>query len=31
VAVGQNKLQSGAAVVISKDPPPPIPAQPPRY
>jgi multidrug efflux system membrane fusion protein len=31
VAVGQLKLQSGAAVVISKDPPPPIPAQPPRY
>jgi multidrug efflux system membrane fusion protein len=31
VAVGQLKLQSGAAVEISKDPPPPIPAQPPRY
>ena len=31
VAVGQLKLQSGAAVVISKDPPPPIPAQAPRY
>jgi multidrug efflux system membrane fusion protein len=31
VAVGQLKLQSGAAVVISKDPAPPIPAQPPRY
>ena len=31
VAVGQLKLQSGAAVVISKDPPPPVPAQPPRY
>jgi multidrug efflux system membrane fusion protein len=31
VAVGQLKLQSGAAVVISTDPPPPIPAQPPRY
>src|SRR6202011_1185615 len=31
VAVGQLKLQSGAAVVISKDPPPPIPANPPRY
>jgi multidrug efflux system membrane fusion protein len=31
VAVGQLKLQSGAAVVISKDPLPPIPAQPPRY
>jgi membrane fusion protein, multidrug efflux system len=31
VAVGQLKLQSGAAVAISDDPPPPIPAQPPRY
>ncbi|WP_322517947.1 efflux RND transporter periplasmic adaptor subunit [Rhodopseudomonas palustris] len=31
VAVGQLKLQSGAAVAISKDPPPPIPATPPRY
>ena len=31
VAVGQLKLQSGAAVVISTDPPPPIPANPPRY
>jgi membrane fusion protein, multidrug efflux system len=31
VSVGQLKLQSGAAVVISKDPAPPIPAQPPRY
>lgn len=31
VAVGQLKLQSGAAVEISKDQPPPIPAQPPRY
>lgn len=31
VAVGQLKLQSGAAVSISTDPPPPIPAQPPRY
>jgi len=31
VAVGQNKLQSGAAVAISSDPPPPIPASPPRY
>lgn len=30
VAVGQLKLQSGAAVTISSDPPPPIPAQPPR-
>ncbi|WP_424627145.1 efflux RND transporter periplasmic adaptor subunit [Bradyrhizobium sp. SYSU BS000235] len=30
VAVGQLKLQSGSAVVISDDPPPPIPAQPPR-
>jgi multidrug efflux system membrane fusion protein len=27
VAVGQLKLQSGAAVTISSDPPPPIPAQ----
>jgi membrane fusion protein, multidrug efflux system len=31
VAVGQLKLQSGAAVAISSDPPPPIPANPPRY
>jgi membrane fusion protein, multidrug efflux system len=31
VAVGQLKLQSGAAVTISDNPPPPIPAQPPRY
>jgi membrane fusion protein, multidrug efflux system len=31
VAVGQLKLQSGAAVTISADPPPPIPTQPPRY
>jgi multidrug efflux system membrane fusion protein len=31
VAVGQLKLQSGAPVVISSDPPPPIPAKPPRY
>jgi multidrug efflux system membrane fusion protein len=31
VAVGQLKLQSGAAVVISADPAPPIPANPPRY
>jgi membrane fusion protein, multidrug efflux system len=31
VAVGQLKLQSGAAVTISTDPPPPIPANPPRY
>ena len=31
VAVGQLKLQSGAAVSISTDPPPPIPANPPRY
>ena len=31
VAVGQLKLQSGAAVAISADPPPPIPANPPRY
>jgi multidrug efflux system membrane fusion protein len=30
-AVGQLKLQSGAAVAISQDPPPPIPANPPRY
>jgi multidrug efflux system membrane fusion protein len=30
VAVGQLKLQSGAAVTISTDPAPPIPAQPPR-
>ena len=31
VAVGQLKLQSGAAVAISTDPPPAIPAQVPRY
>ena len=31
VAVGQLKLQSGAAVAISADAPPPIPAQTPRY
>ena len=31
VAVGQLKLQSGAAVTISPDPAPPIPAQAPRY
>jgi multidrug efflux system membrane fusion protein len=31
VAVGQIKLQSGMAVAISSDPPPPIPAQAPRY
>jgi multidrug efflux system membrane fusion protein len=31
VAVGQLKLQSGAAVTISNDPTPPIPAKPPRY
>jgi multidrug efflux system membrane fusion protein len=31
VAVGQLKLQSGAAVSISTDPAPPIPAKPPRY
>jgi multidrug efflux system membrane fusion protein len=31
VAVGQLKLQSGAAVTISADPGPTIPAQPPRY
>jgi membrane fusion protein, multidrug efflux system len=31
VAVGQLKLQSGAAVAISSDPPPPVPAEPPRY
>jgi len=31
VAVGQLKLQSGAPVTISADPPPPIPAQAPRY
>jgi membrane fusion protein, multidrug efflux system len=31
VAVGQLKLQSGAAVAISPDPAPPIPEQPPRY
>ena len=31
VAVGQLKLQSGAAVAISTDPSPPIPTNPPRY
>jgi membrane fusion protein, multidrug efflux system len=31
VAVGQLKLQTGAAVLISTDAPPPIPANPPRY
>src|SRR5690348_6188913 len=31
VAVGQLKVPSGSAVVISSDPPPPIPAKPPRY
>src|SRR6266481_133606 len=31
VAVGQLKLQSGAAVTISADPPPSIPATPPRF
>jgi len=31
VAVGQLKLQSGAAVAISTDPAPQVPAQPPRY
>jgi multidrug efflux system membrane fusion protein len=31
VAVGQNKLQPGAAVAISADPQPQIPANPPRY
>jgi multidrug efflux system membrane fusion protein len=31
VAVGQIKLRSGMAVAISSDPPPPIPAQAPRY
>jgi multidrug efflux system membrane fusion protein len=31
VAVGQLKLQPGAAVAISPDPAPPIPANPPRY
>ena len=31
VAVGQLKLQSGAAVAISPDPAPPIPVNPPRY
>jgi membrane fusion protein, multidrug efflux system len=31
VAVGQLKLQSGAAVTISTDPPPAVPANPPRY
>ena len=31
VAVGQLKLQSGSAVVVSTDPAPPIPANPPRY
>ena len=31
VAVGQIKLQSGMPVAISNDPPPPVPAEPPRY
>ena len=31
VGLGQLKLQSGAAVAISTDPPPPTPANPPRY
>src|SRR5215475_1309607 len=31
VAVGQLKLQSGAAVTISTDPPPPVPEKAPRY
>lgn len=31
VAVGQLKLQSGGAVVVSSDPPPQLPANPPRY
>jgi len=31
VAVGQLKLQSGGPVVISSDPPPQLPANPPRY
>ncbi|WP_257169194.1 efflux RND transporter periplasmic adaptor subunit [Bradyrhizobium sp. SRS-191] len=31
IAVGQLKIQSGAAVAISTDPPPPVPAKPPRY
>jgi len=31
VAVGQLKLQSGVAVAISTDAPPPVPANPPRY
>src|SRR5437899_4305645 len=31
VAVGQLKLQSGAVVAVSADPPPPVPASPPRY
>jgi multidrug efflux system membrane fusion protein len=31
VAVGQIKVPSGSAVVISTDPAPPIPANPPRY
>jgi multidrug efflux system membrane fusion protein len=31
IAVGQIKLQSGMAVAISTDPPPPVPAEPPRY
>ncbi|MGJ4895053.1 efflux RND transporter periplasmic adaptor subunit [Bradyrhizobium oligotrophicum] len=31
VAVGQLKIQSGAAVAISTDPLPPVPAKPPRY
>jgi multidrug efflux system membrane fusion protein len=31
IAVGQIKVPSGSAVVISSNPPPPIPAKPPRY
>src|ERR1700744_2995544 len=31
IAVGQIKVPSGSAVVISPDPPPPVPAEPPRY
>ena len=31
IAVGQVKVPAGAAVAISADPPPPIPANPPRY
>jgi multidrug efflux system membrane fusion protein len=31
VAVGQLKLKAGAALTISNDPVPPIPAKPPRY